>query len=608
MARTRTGKQHKGVMRVTQKNGDVYIYERITAYNPETRKTYTVSKTLLGKILAGESEMIPTRPKKESTNEVSKDIPLSAGTEPNNARATATEPNNAHATVTDDYQQPVTASQRRAGSTDILNWIGKESGLASDLRNCFPLAQAQKIDSIAQYWLLTDGDTIPHIESWQLTHALPYPNELSEDICSSLFNDLALKYECGIQSFFDQRAARRATKRPIIVLHTSSVDTYSKNQFEFSFGVSQESGKQLSFEILTMMDVDGWEPICFEQHLGNTADVSFIKNSLDQFKTLTDQNALVVTDGGFYSENIIGMYCKHRISFLTCAPIRAYWIREAFDDVKSSITSDVNLCSFDRDKYCKTIKLKHTFEFKRECSRDDYKAGEMQPITETLYVHFIYSETRALEERVAFVETIASLIKDVESGVELSETQELAVAKYLFVERDGETGEVKSVSRNSEAIDKRKLDFGHFALVSNTEMDCFTALKYFRMRTRLENLYEVQKNTTDGERSQIWSAASLRGRQFVQFVSICYNCFFQQRINQLKDTLGLEADGKTQSELNEEKNLKKWLEEKSLRQIFEWFDAVSQLTVSTPLAKIVITSETTNRDQLFLKKLGVIPE
>ncbi len=595
MARTRTGKQHKGVMRVTQKNGDVYIYERITAYNPETRKTYTVSKNLLGKILAGQTDMIPTRPKKASTKQDSKDIPLNA-----------TEPNKASVSVTVDYQLPVAASQGRVGSTDILNWIGKESGIAADLRNCFSQAEAQKVDSIAQYWLVTDGDTIPHLESWQLTHALPYPHGLTEDLCSRLFNDLALKYASSIQSLFSERAARCATNRPIIALDTSFVHAYTKSQDEFAVGLSNESGKQSSLKTLTMMDVDGWEPICFEQQPKNIDDVSFIKNSIDKLEALTGKNVLVVTDRGFESENFIGMFCKLGISFLTLAPISANWIRKAFNDAKSSITSDVNLCSFDRDKYCKTIKLNHTVECEHEPSCSDYKSGKMEPTTETLYVHFVYSETTALAERVAFVDTIASLIKNVESGAELTEDQEQAVAKYLFVELDDETGEVLSVSRNSKAIDERKQHFGYFALVSNSEQDCFTALKYYRMRARIENLYEVQMNTSDIKRPQVWTDESLRGYQFVQFVTVCYNCFFQQRINQLIDTLGVDAEGKTPSEFKDEKALKIWLEEKSLRQILEWFDAVAQQRVITPLAKKVITTETIRRDQLFLKKLGVV--
>ena len=64
MGRPLTGKTHVGIRRETRSNGDVYVYERVTGYDPKTQKTKTLSTRLLGKILAGSTEMIPTRPKK----------------------------------------------------------------------------------------------------------------------------------------------------------------------------------------------------------------------------------------------------------------------------------------------------------------------------------------------------------------------------------------------------------------------------------------------------------------------------------------------------------------------------------------------------------------
>ena len=65
MGRPLTGKTHVGIRRETRSNGDVYVYERVTGYDPKTQKTKTLSSRLLGKILAGSTEMIPTRPKKK---------------------------------------------------------------------------------------------------------------------------------------------------------------------------------------------------------------------------------------------------------------------------------------------------------------------------------------------------------------------------------------------------------------------------------------------------------------------------------------------------------------------------------------------------------------
>ena len=58
------GKTHVGERREKRPNGDIYVYERITAYNEETRKTYTVSQKLKGKIKSGTQKVVQTRPKK----------------------------------------------------------------------------------------------------------------------------------------------------------------------------------------------------------------------------------------------------------------------------------------------------------------------------------------------------------------------------------------------------------------------------------------------------------------------------------------------------------------------------------------------------------------
>ena len=65
MAKPITGKTHVGERREKRPNGDIYVYERITAYNEKTKKTYTVSQKLKGKIKAGTLNIVPTRPKKQ---------------------------------------------------------------------------------------------------------------------------------------------------------------------------------------------------------------------------------------------------------------------------------------------------------------------------------------------------------------------------------------------------------------------------------------------------------------------------------------------------------------------------------------------------------------
>ena len=573
MGRTRTGKTHSGQVRVTQKNGDVYVYERVTAYNPDTMKTYTVKKTLIGKIPSGQNEMIPTRPKKKSLKG-SKDV-----------------------------EPIVQASRTRTGATEILKWAGVESGITEHLHSCFPEGDAQKIETLAQYFVATDGRTILHLEKWQFEHETPYRDGVSEDCCGRLFEDIAMN-ESGIQSYFSHRFSSCGTKRPIIALDTTSVDTYSANQYEFRYGFSKETGRLPSQKQLTIMAVENLQPIAFEQQPGNIPDVISIKNAIMRMQALGDVKPLVVTDNGFYSEDNCTLFVKYGISFLSRMSVKTGWIKEQFKTVQKKIHSYSNKCPFDSDTYGMTVKAEHVYNLVRERTRGKFKAGDTQQVTKNMYLHFFFSDSRGVSERAIFTQEIDDLINSVKSGTELTTHGERMVERYLIISKD-DAGNVTDVQPNNDAINEHWEELGFFVLVSNSEKDTFDALKYYRWRNRIENLYEIQKNTADGKRPRVWSPARLRGRQFVQFISASYYCFLSHRINELKQSLGQEDGVKSQSEIKIEKSLLNWLNSVSISQMLEWFDAVT-LQIKSPYASKHITAETIKRDELFLRKLGVL--
>lgn len=76
----------------------------------------------------------------------------------------------------------------------------------------------------------------------------------------------------------------------------------------------------------------------------------------------------------------------------------------------------------------------------------------------------------------------------------------------------------------------------------------------------------------------------------------------------MKNILGIPNDEHTHDlkvNLDKEKKLKTWLENNSIQEIFDWFDAVEKIDVTTPYAKQTWTTEVKERDQMFLSKLGV---
>ena len=93
--KTRTVKQ-------PQKNGDVYVIERQTQYDPVKKYNVVLSSRIIGKIPKGETSVVATRPKRSSREKVSvSNIPV----------------------------PPVKASRRKIGMMDIIDYVGKASGI-----------------------------------------------------------------------------------------------------------------------------------------------------------------------------------------------------------------------------------------------------------------------------------------------------------------------------------------------------------------------------------------------------------------------------------------------------------------------------------------------
>ena len=70
--------------------------------------------------------------------------------------------------------------------------------------------------------------------------------------------------------------------------------------------------------------------------------------------------------------------------------------------------------------------------------------------------------------------------------------------------------------------------------------------------------------------------------------------------------LGKNESGKTKALLKLEKKLEKWLKQRSLTQILDWFDCIETTQVKTAMGDYRWSTESVARDRLFLEYLGVV--
>jgi len=568
MSKPVTGKTHVGQRRERRPNGDVYLYERVTAYNEQARKTYTVSQKLKGKIKSGTQEVITTRPKKHKGEGV-----------------------------------VACAVRKHSGLTDILEWVGTASGIDDDLRSSFSEGDAAKILSIARYWIGSGGNTLPRLEGWQVMHSLPYSEAITEDVYGDLFKSVG-RNEDGVQRYFSFRADRLG-KHPVLAFDSTTISTYSENQSEARRGFNKDGDGLNTIKLLTLYSVKEREPLAFAKQPGNLPDVISIENALTQLKCLSLEKPLIVTDNGYYSQENMMKFALRNMKFLTLADPNVTWVREAVDALRETLASMSSTCPFDPSVCGATAMRTHEFRQVRQRSRNGKLAGEEETFLRRLYVHVFYSPDNDTRKQLAFRKDLLELKAQVEDGVaEFTKSAQRKIKRYLVCSKKGRGGQMK-VGFNDKATTEAKQYFGYFALVSNQSMDTFTALEDYRLREKIEELFAVNKGELDGARPRTWHPDNLRGRQFAQFVSLGYHCFLTKKIKEMRERLGKNESGKTKALVSLEKKLEKWLEQRSLAQILDWFDCIETTHVRTAMGNYRWSTESVARDSLFLEYLGV---
>ena len=576
MPRKRSGEVKTATVRQTQKNGDIYIHKRQIVYDPDKKNNKILKSRLIGKILKGTDDIVATRPKRAKGENKSDDCMINA-------------------------------SRNRVGMMQIIDHIGKVSGIDESVYRGTDLGTAQKILSIARFLLATDGHSLPLLNAWQFSHPLPYEDGLSEAIYGELFSRIGLD-ESLQQNFFAARCEAIVGK-PVLAFDSTTQSTYSENQIEARYGHNKDGDGLKTIKLLTLYSIDSRQPVAFTKQPGNISDVTAIANALIQLSALGVGDAVVVTDNGYYSESNMAEFLLSGFDFITLAKTGIKWVKEEIDTHISEFGSMSSACPYDTMTHGITVSAMR--EFKKVRKYDSHitgaRKGDEETFTKRVYLHLYYNPSRKAGNDATFENDLMELKRLVEAGKEgeLSETARKKVDRYLVVRR--RAGAVK-VTFNEEACADTKKYHGFFALVSNCEKEPFGCLLLYRKREYVESCFRDLKCRTDGERPRVWNADALRGRLFTQFVALCYYEYLSEEIRKMKLTLG-NSNGDslhdTKKNLDLEKKLKHWLDESSIHTVLQWFDTVESVNISSKLTKKRWTTEITQRDKLFLDKLGI---
>ena len=308
-------------------------------YNPEKRYNEHVSSKLLGKKSPDGTGILPTRPREApGTNETA-------------------------------------AVRKTVGAMDILEWIGRESGIDDDMLSSADIGTAQKVISIARFWMANPDKSIRRIEEWQISHTLPYREGLSGNTCYSLMKDLGQDISVS-QKYFQYRASH-AVSRSSVAFDSTTISSYSEYLNDVRFGYNKDGNGLATVKMLTLFCPNDHQPIVFSRQPGNIPDVISVLNALRQLSILGMDRPLLVLDGGFFSEDNILAFVHSHTKFLMRGQLDGKWIFPELQAIAPQIERPSNAWQDSPEIYCMTRRISHQFTCERQRTRGGAAKGSI---------------------------------------------------------------------------------------------------------------------------------------------------------------------------------------------------------------------------------------
>jgi hypothetical protein len=269
------------VNQLDKRSGITYVYESMSYWDKEKQQPRAKRK-LIGKRDPITGDVIPTdgRGRKSAKSAAIESTPLKPG-------PVAT----------------LITNRRFYGATYLLDEIGKLTGIAHDLKQCFPLNYKQ-IQSIAYYLILESDSPLFRFEKWSVLHKHPFDKDIPSQRSSELFASIT---EENKQDFFKLQVKRRREDE-YWAYDTTSLSSYSKTLRQVQYGKNKENDRLPQINLALLFGQGSGLPFYYRKLAGNIADVSTVKNLLADFEVLGFDKVKLVMDRGFYSEaNVNGL-------------------------------------------------------------------------------------------------------------------------------------------------------------------------------------------------------------------------------------------------------------------------------------------------------------
>lgn len=481
------------IKQLDKRSGITYVYES-TSYWDREKKQPRSKRTLVGRLDPDTGEVVPTDGRGKRRTQKNLDHP--AGKE----------------------SVPAIKTERLFyGATYLFDQIGIVTGVAADLKTCFPHTYKQ-IQSIAYYLILEDQNPLFRFKKWAMLHQHPYGKDIPSQRSSELFQSIT---EEAKMQFFRLQGKRRVEKE-YWAYDSTSISSYSETLKQVRYGKNKDGEKLAQINLALIFGENSGLPFYYRKFAGHIPDVKTIRELLRELDVLGYEKIKLVMDRGYYSADNINALYKAHLKFLcgtsTALKLAKDYIREigADKDCYEHYNSDLEFYVFS-----KTI----VWNYEQE---RPYK-GDVIKEERRMYLHLYFNPDKLADDGKALNRKLDILKKELLSGKRVPE-HEKDYKKYFEVKETPKRG--ISLSYKQEAINSARERYGFFVLISNEVKDPVTALSLYRMRDVIEKAFWNIKERLNLRRTLTSSDSSLEGKLFVEFVALIYLSYIKKKMEE----------------------------------------------------------------------------
>lgn len=481
------------IYQTNKQTGITYAYKN-EAYWDKEKQQSRAKRTLIGKVDPKTKEIVPTRAykKKEKT--------AAAHVKPG--------------------PLPITQFHRSFyGATYLFDQIGQITGVADDLKACFPDSYRQ-ILSIAYYLILEENNALSRFTHWQKLHIHPNREDIPSQRSSELFQSID---EEGRMTFFKKQGRRRVEKE-YWAFDITSISSYSDTLKQVKKGKNKENDRLPQINLALLFGEKSGLPFYYRKLPGNVTDVKTVKRLMTEFNVMGYRKVSVILDRGFYSKDNVNILFKNHQKFLIGVKLNLSYVKTVLAEVRDTLKLWSNLePQFGTYGICRTIKW--DYEQKRPYNGDTLKEKRRA------YLLLFYNPEKAAKDQADMNEYLTSLYNDLMENTQ-KEYRMKAYAKYFEVIETPKRG--RKVKPREEAMLKAAKNYGYFALLSNEVQDPFEALSLYRSKDIVEKGFGNLKERLSFRRLQVSSELALSGKLFVGFVALIYLSYVKKKMQDAK--------------------------------------------------------------------------